>query len=390
MDARTEQAATETEDALSSFRLLSNRISAINLFSPNETFEEISTRDAVYLLLPFAIAEVLQRRRSTGTGQRLRIVSASEGELSRFTKSVEALGVIPDDERKLFGRQRSAPMDPATRRETKIKQFKKEKELKDSIKAFRARQEGLSEPVELDSDLETIAAVLDLQDSSRRGTQGAKSDEEDEDEEEGGIRNLIVVLLRLCWARAHQTLGELLAEREMLQMAPRDSNEEEEEEREQAEKAAREEQMRKGREDEVDETWKLDGPRYGGRSGVDGKGPLLNTDGKVLRPFTITSSSSATREELRAQVFRPDHRLPTMTIDEYLAEEFRRGNVIGPSNNEDPNANLTTDEKLALRIEQDGTKDSEDADLERVRKDEDWAVYKEANRKGAGNTMNRG
>lgn len=48
-----------------------------------------------------------------------------------------------------------------------------------------------------------------------------------------------------------------------------------------------------------------------------------------LRPFTILpSTSSSERSRLRAEVFRPDHRLPTMTIDEYLEEENRRGNII--------------------------------------------------------------
>ncbi len=53
--------------------------------------------------------------------------------------------------------------------------------------------------------------------------------------------------------------------------------------------------------------------------------PLLAPTGKVLRPFTITPS---TRSEVAASVFQPSYRLPTMSIDEYLAEEQRRGNII--------------------------------------------------------------
>ena len=55
-----------------------------------------------------------------------------------------------------------------------------------------------------------------------------------------------------------------------------------------------------------------------------GGAPLLSADGKPLRPFTIISS----REEIRKGVFRPGHNLPTMSIDEYLEEERRRGNII--------------------------------------------------------------
>ena len=49
-----------------------------------------------------------------------------------------------------------------------------------------------------------------------------------------------------------------------------------------------------------------------------------------MRPFTILPSTTqlSDRERLRGEVFRNGHRLPTMTIDEYLDEEKRRGNII--------------------------------------------------------------
>lgn len=34
------------------------------------------------------------------------------------------------------------------------------------------------------------------------------------------------------------------------------------------------------------------------------------------------------RSRLKAQVFGPDHRLPTMTVDEYLEIERQRGNIL--------------------------------------------------------------
>jgi len=65
---------------------------------------------------------------------------------------------------------------------------------------------------------------------------------------------------------------------------------------------------------------RLDNPNIFNKSGT----PLLSADGKPLRPFTIVSN----REEVRKGVFRPGHNLPTMSIDEYLEEERRRGNII--------------------------------------------------------------
>lgn len=57
------------------------------------------------------------------------------------------------------------------------------------------------------------------------------------------------------------------------------------------------------------------------------RGPILDGQGKPLRPFTLLGGQSA-RQELQKGVFRPGHNLPTMTIDEYLEEEKRRGGII--------------------------------------------------------------
>jgi len=50
----------------------------------------------------------------------------------------------------------------------------------------------------------------------------------------------------------------------------------------------------------------------------------------------------------------------------------------------------TSTEILQLASEQDGTRDGRDKEEQKRRKEEDWAVYTELNKKGAGNTMNRG
>lgn len=57
-----------------------------------------------------------------------------------------------------------------------------------------------------------------------------------------------------------------------------------------------------------------------------------SSDGSVnfqpLRPFTILPAGAGERARLQSEVFRPDHRLPSMSIDQYLEEEQRRGNII--------------------------------------------------------------
>jgi immunoglobulin-binding protein 1 len=102
-------------------------------------------------------------------------------------------------------------------------------------------------------------------------------------------------------------------------------------------------------------------------------GPILDRSGKPLRPFTILDN----RQRLRDGVFRPDHNLPTMTIDEYLEEEKRRGGIIeggGPQS--------------GIRPEPDED-DMEKADEETM-KARAWDEFTENNPKGSGNTLNRG
>jgi immunoglobulin-binding protein 1 len=107
--------------------------------------------------------------------------------------------------------------------------------------------------------------------------------------------------------------------------------------------------------------------------GLRNSGPILSSDGKPMRPFTLLDS----RQTLKKGVFRPDHSLPTMTIDEYLEEEKRRGGMIeggGPQSEMRPEPN----------------EDDIDAADEETMKQRAWDEYVEANPKGSGNTLNRG
>lgn len=93
-------------------------------------------------------------------------------------------------------------------------------------------------------------------------------------------------------------------------------------------------------------------------------GPILSKDGRPLQPFTLLDS----RERLRQGVFRPGHNLPTMTIDEYLEEERRRGGMIEGGG-----------EQSLQRPEVDED-DMERADQETM-KAREWDEFKEANPK---------
>ena len=81
-------------------------------------------------------------------------------------------------------------------------------------------------------------------------------------EDEDAIREVTLLLIRLFYSQAHTQLGQLEMEMQLLRNAPPDEDEE----------------VTKKREDE-DFTWRLDAPVPGG--GPDGKGPLLDAQGRV-------------------------------------------------------------------------------------------------------------
>lgn len=56
-----------------------------------------------------------------------------KGHFREFASRLLGYGVIPEADKQLFGQQAYAITDPAKRREAKIAQFKKEKELKNTI-----------------------------------------------------------------------------------------------------------------------------------------------------------------------------------------------------------------------------------------------------------------
>lgn len=105
-----------------------------------------------------------------------------------------------------------------------------------------------------------------------------------------------------------------------------------------------------------------------------GKGnALLTKEGRPMQPFTLTNK----REEFQKGVFRPGHNLPTMSIEEYLEEEKRRGGIIEGGGEQSMRQPEPDEDNMEL------------ADQE-IMKARAWDEYKEANPKGAGNTVNRG
>jgi immunoglobulin-binding protein 1 len=102
------------------------------------------------------------------------------------------------------------------------------------------------------------------------------------------------------------------------------------------------------------------------------------------------------REELQAGVFRPSWRLPTMSIDEYLEEEMRRGNMISGGGYvcihllpHHTSTHPTPRSEESGRITEIDEDDEEAADAATF-KARDWDEFLDANPRGSGNRIGKG
>ncbi|KAJ7583052.1 serine/threonine protein phosphatase PP2A-associated protein [Mycena floridula] len=355
--------------SLTDLATLQSRILGLALFSPNETLEDISTRDLIYLSVSYVLSEVEGRVRTTVKDERLVALDRCSRHLHTFLSHLENFGIIPEEERTLFGKKASAA--PANRRELKIKQYKKEKDLRVRIETIRKRRDQRPIQDEVPSDFDLISSLLPSTDLSYDG------DDEDDSDTDEVLREAMLLLFRLFFAQAQSQLESMEQELQLLRTAPNMSP---------SPRPGDNDDRRSRQRDADNDMWKIDAPSG---LGTDGKGPLMDSTGKPLRPFTILPSGSADRERLQAQVFASGHRLPTMSIDEYLEIERQRGNIITGGGKASETA-PTSSEELALAAEMDGTAEGREKEEEKRLKDENWASFTDANPRGAGNTMNRG
>ncbi|KAL1732426.1 serine/threonine protein phosphatase PP2A-associated protein [Schizophyllum commune] len=353
--------------SLADLQNVNARVLDISLFSPNETLEDITTPDLVYLFVPYVIAEVLGRVKALERDDRMRLLQQAESKLKTFIFTLEHYNIVPEDERKLHERGTASIPDPARRRETKIKQFQKEKELKGRVEALRKRRnQRVAEENDSPNDFDLIGSLLPAATTT--------SDQEEDAETDEILRETTLILLRLCYAKAQAELGSINQELDLLKSAPPEPSR----------TPADASDPRARQRQEQDAMWRIDTPQ-----GSDVNVPLLDPDGKPLRPFTILPAGAADRARLQNQVFGPGHNLPTMTVDEYLQIEKERGKFISGGGKASESA-LTESEQLALDAEMDGTAESERRAEEKRLKDENWAQYTDTHARGAGNTMNRG
>ena len=256
---------------------------------------------------------------------------SAQASYKQYLKLLDSYDILSAGDARLFEQYQESPntfstastTDPAARRETKIRRFREEKELKQNLEYLQRN------PSVVQND-DTI------------------------------YRKLQLTQISYCTHQTFQSLESIAQELHILAQAPPEAPRRED-------RPTPDARERGGR-GTNGYSERLDSPLSAGLTG-----PLLDKSGKPMRPFTLLDK----RQELRRGVFRPDHSLPTMTIDEYLDEERRRGGMIdggGPQSAMQPEPN----------------EDDMDKADEETMKARAWDDFTEANPKGAGNTLNRG
>jgi immunoglobulin-binding protein 1 len=329
----------DLEIAVKDYEACLKMIYKLGVFSPNEGVEDISTTDLPFLLVGYYLAELVQKISTTTPHDRRVIIERAREYYEQFLGQLDNYSILTEPYAKLYSNYTDdttsfstiSTTDAATRRNAKIANFKAEKQLK--VK------------------LET------LQKSPRYLEHG----------DEEIVREIYLANIAFCTHMAFQGLEGINREIDVLAQAtvpllPQNTSVEVDERR------RAEDLKTDGYSERLDQPLKRLQSMFNGQSG-----PLLSKEGKPLQPFTIVG----TRQDIQKGVFRPGHNLPTMSIDEYLEEEKRRGGIIEGGG------------EASYRREEPDEDNIEKADAETM-KAREWDDFTEDNPRGAGNTLNRG
>ncbi|KAJ9128362.1 hypothetical protein QFC24_000655 [Naganishia onofrii] len=381
------------QDSLADLILARRMIDTLGVFSENESMEDIGDNEMVYLAVDWLFAEVQSRVNGDGLQGRIHVLERSKAAYEAFLWLLETYD-FPLQEGQTYGGSTAIPLDPAGRRDAKIKQYKMEKAMKEKVSAstgITITSSAVPAILGLINNTISDSATASM---SRINISGPSTSVNAENT--ASTRTAAIALLSLLLTQTHAALASIEQELDLLKSASMSAHIESED-RERVERQRRETQRKQEGERtglKEDETWRLDPPLRFGKGVRGGKvAELIDDRGKPTQPFTILPSNGlqnlSDRARLQSEVFRGSHRLPTMTIDEYLEEERARGNIITGGGPESENQ-LTASEQLALDAEDDGTMDAELKSEQKRQKDEKWARYTDTHRKGEGNTLNRG
>ncbi|KAJ0909945.1 putative TAP46-like protein [Helianthus annuus] len=352
-------------------------ISKLGLFSTNETKDEISTTNLKYILVPFYLAELIEK---TGhDDDRIQILKASQAKLKEFLSFCDAMELLPEDE-SLQESQNTA----VDRRAKKIARFKRQRAAESKLLELKERKERRGRS--------TRAAALSTP------VDAGDDDVLDDDGEEEREAWLTTISLAIC--KALDLMEMLKKEEEMLSAIK------EKQEREgdiEISEAVLEERAK------TVEDWHRNAAaraRYTKAAApitcatfaqdvLEGRAKVSQAHDHKHQPLMfgpaslVGGSITSERERIAAQVFQPGHRLPTMSIEEAGLKEMEMMNKWQENTAkmiEEANSSWHNDKwkpRAGGADDDDDDDEDDEAAQDRARAFDDW---KDENPRGAGNS----
>eukprot|EP00005_Dracoamoeba_jomungandri_P005357 CAMPEP_0174254574 /NCGR_PEP_ID=MMETSP0439-20130205/3889_1 /TAXON_ID=0 /ORGANISM="Stereomyxa ramosa, Strain Chinc5" /LENGTH=310 /DNA_ID=CAMNT_0015336241 /DNA_START=44 /DNA_END=973 /DNA_ORIENTATION=+ len=142
-------------ECIENFEKAALLVSALRLFSPNETLEDINTPYLKFLLISYYLGAITLQ--IPDMDRRLQILHAAQGYFNVFLLRCEKYEIMDSDYKKYFHRTNSLPDNQ--RRDEKIARFKKEKALKESLRDILRRKQFRDEDSE-DEETEREHSLL--------------------------------------------------------------------------------------------------------------------------------------------------------------------------------------------------------------------------------------
>ncbi|KAI7873985.1 TAP42-like protein [Lichtheimia hyalospora FSU 10163] len=314
----------KVQDAIARLERAQALVHQLAIFSSNELIDDMNPNDMRFLLVPVYLGD-LTLRITDRTKSRRHILEAAKNHFNTFMNACEEHQLLSGADLEAYKRSmddsHARPLPAAQQRQQKIEQFKREKATEQRIRQLRERL-------------------------------NVEENEDKDDIERDWVLALVQLYILKALQHLHSIHQELVMVIEMEAMS---------QDRQRMVSTAGPSNEQTARTDMRPSTWGRDKP-------------LLSKQGRPLQPFVITNQ----RQAIKDQVFRPGWSLPTMSIDDYLAQEEARGNIIR-GGGEPP-----SEEKKEI---DDNDYEAQDAETMRQR---DWDEFVEANPKGWGNRGNKG
>ncbi|KAI7868506.1 TAP42-like protein [Spinellus fusiger] len=295
----------------------------LGLFSSNEFLDDMNTNDLRFLLLPAYLGELVLKQTQ---GERKSILEQAKAYFIRYLTVCQEHQLVQKQDLQLIeagAQDTRRPMSAAQQRQDKISRYRREKTLREKLAGLREQLEQ----------------------------QQARQDNGQDNGEEDIEREIVMAMMDMYIIKCIEHTEAIQQEMVMVNTMAEKKDE---------------------RMDRTGETVHDDRVSVRANAAWGRDKPLLSQQGKPLQPFVLTNR----RQQIVDQVFQQGHRLPTMTIDEYLEQEMAQGNIISGGGKEPEKKTVDQDNEAAVDAE--------------TLKQRQWDEFKEANPRGWGNRGNKG